>query len=135
MKQSLAKEFISRVGKIGKRWGIGEPAGKIWGALAYSHKPLTQKEIAQKCSYSLGLVSRNLHLLRKMDIVVLSNQKGKERVYRTVSSFSESFSRLVSKFKAEELNRVLKLLENSMERKKNSARQKMSETLGSLMTN
>ncbi len=132
VKKKISEEFIGRVGKIGKRWGLGEPAGKIWGALAFSKKPLTQKEIAKICNYSRGLVSRNLSVLKKMNIAKTASIRGKVKLYSTVSSFSESFNSLVHKFKTEEMSRLFHILEQKVENKKKSARAKMNATLGSL---
>lgn len=126
MKSKFAMEFISRVGKVGKRWGLGKPAGKIWGALAYSKKPLTQKEIAESCNYSLGLVSRSLRILKNFNIATAASRRGKERLYRTVSSFSDSFNKMVSKFRKEEMKRLFSLLNEKFEEKKKAAGQKLS---------
>ncbi len=126
MKSKFAREFISKVGKIGKRWGLGEPAGKIWGALAYSKKPLTQKEIAKSCNYSLGLVSRNLRILKKFNIATTASRKGKKRLYRTVTSFSDSFNKMVSKFRKEDMKRLFYLLNEKFEENKKAAKQKFS---------
>ncbi len=131
MKSRISWEFISRVGKLGKRWGLGEPAGRIWGALAYSRRPMTQREIARRCNYSLGLVSRNLRILKKMNIAKTASRRGKEKLYGTVMSFSDSFKDLVDRFKADEMARLFHILEGGIDKE---ARRKVTSALGSLTT-
>ena len=65
MEQDDKMEFNHRLGKVGKQWGLGESAGKIWGTLLLIGRPLTQNEIAEHYGSSPGLVSGNLNVLRE----------------------------------------------------------------------
>ena len=83
MKKSLAsteREFIDRMGRISKRWGIGEPAGRVWGALLFADASLSQRDIALKTGYSLSLVSPSLTILEKYDMIRSVRGKSKEKL-------------------------------------------------------
>ncbi len=110
MEQDDKMEFIHRLGKVGKQWGLGESAGKIWGTLLLIGKPLTQKEIAKHCGYSLGLVSRNLNVLSHLGIVHYSGRKVQEKLYKPTTSFIGSFEKLVLNFMEIEVNPIIDLL-------------------------
>ena len=42
------KDFIDRIGKLSKQWGLGEPTGRVWATLLFANSTLSQKEIAKK---------------------------------------------------------------------------------------
>jgi len=42
------KDFIDRIGKISKQWGLGEPTGRVWATLLFANPNLSQKDIAKK---------------------------------------------------------------------------------------
>lgn len=117
-------EFVHRLGKLAKQWGIGETAGKIWGALLLNGSPLTQKEIAQKCDYSLGLISRNLNILLKFNMVTYSGRKGQEKLYKPVISFIDSFEKLLVNMVENEMDPLIDLL-TRMIRKEEDKKEKM----------
>lgn len=110
MEQDDKMEFIHRLGKVGKQWGLGESAGKIWGTLLLIGRPLTQKEIAEHCGYSLGLVSRNLNVLSHLGIVHYSGRKVHEKLYKPTTSFIGTFEKLVLNFMETEVNPIIDLL-------------------------
>ncbi len=112
MEQDDKMEFIYRLGKVGKQWGLGESAGKIWGTLLLIGKPLTQKEIAKHCGYSLGLVSRNLNVLSHLGIVHYSGRKVHEKLYKPTTSFIGTFEKLVLNFMESEVNPIIDLLDH-----------------------
>ena len=112
-------EFIHRLGKVGKQWGISESGGKIWGTLLLIGKPLTQKEIAEHCEFSLGLVSRNLNVLLNLGIVYYSGKKGLEKLYKPSVSFISTFEKLVLNFMERDVTPIIELLENIKENEDN----------------
>ncbi len=67
--QETKLEFMTMLSRIGKQWGLGEPTGRIWGLLLFENKPLSQKEIAKECKYSLSLVSPSLSFLEKIGLI------------------------------------------------------------------
>ena len=108
-------EFTYRVGKIGKQWGIGEPAGRVWGVLLFNTKPLTQKEIAKQCDYSLGLVSQSLKILEHLGMIITLGRKGRQKLYNVVVSFIDSFEKLLHNFMETEIQPIITLLDSNME--------------------
>ena len=110
MEQDDKMEFIHRLGKVGKQWGLGESAGKIWGTLLLIGRPLTQREIAEHCGYSPGLVSRNLNVLSHLGIVHYSGRKVQEKLYKPTTSFIGTFEKLVLNFMESEVNPIIDLL-------------------------
>lgn len=116
MAEEIKDEFIHRVGKIGKQWGLGEPAGRVWGILLFNKKPLTQKEIASQCRYSLGLVSPSLTILENLGMISIIMKRGKVKLYGAVASFMESFEKLVRNFMEQDVRPLIFLLESNLEK-------------------
>lgn len=107
-------EFIARTGRIAKQWGIGEPAGKIWGLLALQNKPLTQKEIAKGINASLSLVSPALTLMEHLGIASTVAQGGREKKYIITLSFIDTFEKLLKNFCDNEVKPLLTILHENM---------------------
>lgn len=129
MKDKIFSDFISQKGRIGKEWGLGEPAGKIWGALLYSNKPLTQKEIAKQTDYSLSLVSPSLKILEKLNMISATLNKKKEKTYQTIESFINSFERLLDNFRTNKIQPLMDLLNSNIDQIKNKGTKKRVNSL------
>lgn len=106
------KNFIDRTGKISKQWGLGEPAGRVWATLLFADLPISQREIAEKTSYSLSLVSPSLKILEKLDMIRAIRGKGKEKLYEAAVSFIEAFNELIKRFLEQEVKPLIGQLEN-----------------------
>ncbi|MGV8086732.1 MAG: GbsR/MarR family transcriptional regulator [Candidatus Woesearchaeota archaeon] len=114
------KEFIDRMGKISKRWGMSEPAGRVWGALLFSGTPLSQKEIAKKTGYGLSLVSPTLNIIEKLDMIKSMRGKNKEKLYQITTSFMQGFRILIKKFLEQDIKPLIEELESIKSVKNNS---------------
>ena len=115
---SFQNEFTYRVGRIGKQWGLGEPAGRVWGTLLFNSRPLTQKEIAKQCNYSLGLVSQSLKILEHLGMITTIGRKGRQKLYSAVVSFIDSFEKLLRNFMETEIQPIITLLSSNVEKVK-----------------
>jgi len=113
MKTEAKKEFYHRVSQIGKAWGLGEPAGRIWGVLLLSDKPLAQREVAEEAGYSLGLVSTSIRILDSKGVIALADTKGREKQYYLQESFFGSFGLLFRQFVELSVRPMLQLLEEN----------------------
>ncbi|MCD6478903.1 MAG: ArsR family transcriptional regulator [Candidatus Diapherotrites archaeon] len=109
------QEFITMMSRIGKQWGLGEPIGRIWGLLLFEGSPLSQREIARECNYSLSLVSPSLAFLEKMGLISVVGRRGKERLYRATSSFLEAFEKILNNFVQLSIEPVIELLSKAKE--------------------
>jgi len=122
MNKSLAdteREFINRMGKIAKQWGISEPVGRVWGTLLFSDKPISQKDIARKTGYTLSLVSPSLKIIESMDMVRSVRSGNKEKVYETKTSFMEGFRIIIKRFLEKDIKPLIEELENTKAVEKN----------------
>ncbi len=111
----LEKNFIDRIGKISKQWGLGEPTGRVWATLLFADTPLSQKQIAEKTNYSLSLVSPCLKILEKLNMVRPVRGKGKEKLYELAVSFIEAFNELIKNFLEKDIKPLIKTLEEVKE--------------------
>ncbi len=127
----MESEFLFRVGKMGKQWGLGEPAGRVWGVLLFHTKPLTQKEIAKYSNYSLGLISTSLKILEKFNMITNVNKKGKGKLYQVVITPLNSFGRLIHNFIEEDLKSLISLLQTNIDKIKDK---KVKDRISLLMT-
>ncbi|MGV8140869.1 MAG: GbsR/MarR family transcriptional regulator [Candidatus Woesearchaeota archaeon] len=109
----MEMEFIDRMGKISKRWGIGEPAGRVWGALLFANYPLSQKAIAEKTDYSLSLVSPSLTILENNNMIRSVRVKSKEKLYETNTLFIGGFRALIKGFLEQDIKPLIADLENT----------------------
>ncbi|MCK4729748.1 MAG: winged helix-turn-helix transcriptional regulator [Candidatus Aenigmarchaeota archaeon] len=92
------KDFIDRIGKISKQWGLGEPTGRVWATLLFADSNLSQKDIAKKTGYSLSLVSPSLKILEKLNMIRSVRGKGREKLYELAMSFIEAFNAIIKRF-------------------------------------
>jgi len=113
------KEFIDRMGTISKRWGIGEPAGRVWGTLLFANVPISQKTIAKKTGYSLSLVSPSLTILDKYNMIRSVRGKSKEKLYETTTLFIGGFRALVKGFLEQDIKPLIEELESTKGIEKN----------------
>ncbi len=116
MKPDFKTEFLDKVSKIGKQWGLGAPAGRVWGVLLFNSDPLTQKEIAKQSSYSPGLVSQSLKVLEQMSMISIVGNKGKERLYGAVVSFIDSFDKVLRNFVEQDVAPIIQVLESNLDK-------------------
>lgn len=114
MENRFRKEFIRRSGRITKKWGLGEPVGKIWGLLLFENRPLTQKEIAKQLDCSLSLVSPNLTLMENLNLVSIIGKNGREKQYGAVPSFITTFEKVMKNFITKEVDPLVNLLESNI---------------------
>ncbi|MDP2907137.1 MAG: hypothetical protein Q8O03_04310 [Nanoarchaeota archaeon] len=129
MERKFRDEFINRVGRIGKQWGLGEPAGRIWGILLFNARPLTQKEIAKQCDYSLSLVSPSLRILENLGVVIVVGKKDKEKQYEVFASFIGSFERLITNFMEVDVKPIIELLSSEVDKIEDKAVKERIEML------
>ena len=115
MKPDFKTEFLNKVSKIGKQWGLGASAGRVWGVLLFNSNPLTQKEIAKQSSYSPGLVSQSLKVLEQMSMLSVVGNKGKERLYGAAVSFIDSFDKVLRNFVEQDVAPIIQVLESNLD--------------------
>lgn len=108
----LEKEFIDRVGKMSKQWGLGEPAGRIWAAMLFANEALSQKDIATKTGYSLSLVSPSLKLLEQTN-TIRPVKNGRGNKYELTGSFTETFSGMIYRFMEHDVKPLIDKLEHA----------------------
>ncbi len=111
--KKIRQDFINHVALIGKRWGLGEPAGKVWGLLLFEESPLPQREIAEKCNYSLSLVSPSLTILQKLGLIGVVEKRGREKLYNAKTSFLEAFEKLFKNFMEMDIEPIIATLSNA----------------------
>ena len=111
----VEKNFIDKIGKISKQWGLGEPAGRVWATLLFADSPLSQREIAEKTDYSLSLVSPSLKILEKLNMVRSIRGKSKEKLYELAVSFIEAFNELVKRFLEQDIKPLIETLKEVKE--------------------
>jgi len=110
MEQTFIIDFIHQVGKIGKQWGLSEPAGRVWGVLLFNKQPLCQREIADKSEYSPGLVSTSLKILEQLGMVSITPSKGREKHYEAKTTLTEGFVQLLKRFIDQDLKHTINTL-------------------------
>ena len=120
------KDFIDRTGKISKQWGLGEPAGRVWASLLFTDSPLSQKEIAKKTGYSLSLVSPSLKILEKLNMIRSIRGEGRTKLYELAMSFIEAFNVIIKRFLENDVQPLIKQLENIKDISKNSRLSKLT---------
>ena len=111
----IEKNFIDKIGKISKQWGLGEPAGRVWATLLFTETPLSQRKIAEKTDYSLSLVSPSLKILEKLNMVRSIRGKSKEKLYELAVSFIEAFNELVKRFLEQDIKPLIETLKEVKE--------------------
>lgn len=116
MKNQFKNDFIRKTGRMTKQWGLGESVGKIWGLLLFENKPLTQREIASHLDCAVSLVSPSLNLMENLGLVSIIGKNGREKQYGSVQSFISVFEKLVKNFIEKEVNPLIKLINNNMNR-------------------
>lgn len=113
------KEFINRMGRIAKKWGMSEPAGRVWGTLLFADRPISQKDIARKTGYTLSLVSPSLKIIENMDMVRSIRFGNKERLYESKTSFMDGFRILIKRFVEKDIKPLIEELEKTKGIRKN----------------
>jgi DNA-binding transcriptional regulator GbsR (MarR family) len=112
-------EFMERIARLAKHWGLGEPAGRVWAAILFAPRPLSQSDIAEKTGYSLSLISPNLKILEKVNLIRSIRGKGREKHYECLSTFTESFNKMIKLFLAQEIRPVIDELDKIPSTEKN----------------
>jgi len=119
----LETDLMDQGGMIAKRWGFGEPLGRVFVAMLASDEPLSQKGIGEKTGYSLSLVSPTLRILESQRMVRSFRGEGKERLYEPVVNFIEGASIMVTEFLERDVRPGLKSIDmidkSELGRKKN----------------
>jgi len=96
--KEVKKKFIGQIALIGKHWGLGEPAGRVWGLMLFEENPLSQREISKECNYSLSLVSPSLTILKNWGLIGVVEKRGREKLYAVTTSFLDAFEKLLKNF-------------------------------------
>ncbi len=117
----IEKDFIDNTGRISKQWGLGEPAGRVWGALLFANSSLSQKEIAKKTGYSLSLVSPSLKILDNLNMIRPIRGDGREKSYELALSFIEAFSVMIKRFLHNDIQPLIVGLEHVKDIDKNKS--------------
>lgn len=107
----IEEDFVYRTGKIGKQWGIGEPAGKIWATLFFTEVPISQREISSKTGYSLSLISPTLRILVNLGMVRAVQGDNKEKNYELTSTLNDAFSGMMKRFLEYDVKPLIERLE------------------------
>lgn len=128
MDDKVLDKFSAHFSRIGKQWGIGTSSGRVYGILLFSQYPLTQKEIAHKAHYSIGLVSKILKTLMKREMVYRTGSK-KDIRYGTVSSLAATFEALLINFREKEIKPIISLLSDYRQGLKDSNLRKKIDAL------
>ena len=114
MENKFKNEFIRRIGRMAKQWGLGEPVGKIWGLLLFENKALTQREIAKQLNCAVSLVSPSINLMDNLGFVSITGKNGREKQYGAVPSFIVTFDKIVRNFIDKEVNPLVNLLDSNI---------------------
>ena len=113
----VKQRFMAQLALIGKHWGLGEPAGRVWGLLLFEENPLSQREIARECNYSLSLVSPSLTILEKWGLIRSVGKRGREKLYDATTSFLEAFEKLLKNFTESEIEPIISTLSSAEDSK------------------
>ncbi len=108
---------MEQIAVLGKRWGLGEPAGRVWGLLLFENSPMSQREIARKCNYSLSLISPSLTILGKWGLIRVVEKRGREKLYNATTSFLEAFEKLLKNFTEDEIEPIIETLSQTGNKK------------------
>jgi DNA-binding transcriptional regulator GbsR (MarR family) len=125
--KDIEQTFIDRTGKIAKNWGLGEPTGRIIGAMYFSEEPLSQREIAEKTGYTLSLVSPCLKIIEEHNIARKIRGNGKEKIYETTASFIEVFDKMIKRFLQHDILPLIEELDSAKEQ--NPGKKKIIEQM------
>jgi len=123
------KEFIERTGRIGKLWGIGESAGKIWGLLLFERNALTQEEIAKQLNHSVSLVSPALSMMVRLGLVSIVGKRKRKNLYTANASFIEALDGLFKNFVKNEVKPLINILKKCAKAEKDGAKRKRFSNL------
>ena len=115
MVNQIREQFIYKTAKIGKQWGIGESAGKVWGVLMFSEKSLTQKEICKQSGYSIGLISRSITILESLRMVSDVGRKDKEKLYSASATATDFLGKLMVNLLENNIKPIISLLDTNRE--------------------
>ena len=115
MENKFRAEFIRRMSRMTKQWGLGESVGRIWGLLMFENRALTQREIAKQLNCAVSLVSPSLNLMENLEFVSITGKNGREKQYGAVPSFIRAFDQLIRNFINKEVNPLIKLLDSNMD--------------------
>ncbi len=119
-------DFIDGTGKLAKQWGLGEAAGRVWAALLLSESPLSQRDMAEKTTYSLSLVSPSLRILEKLGMIRSIRGEGREKLYELALSFIEAFNVIIKRFLQNDVSPLIQELEHIENINKNKKLSKLA---------
>ncbi len=120
------KKFIGQIALIGKHWGLGEPASRVWGLMLFEETPLSQREISKECNYSLSLVSPSLALLKNRGLIRVVEKRNREKLYSATTSFLEAFEKLLKNFMESDIEPIIATLSNAKGKSAEKRLQKLS---------
>ncbi len=123
--KEIKNRFVNHVALIGKQWGLGEPAGRVWGLLLFENRSLTQSEIAEECNYSLSLVSPSLTILEKWGLIAAVEKRGRERLYKATMSFLEAFEKILRNFMEFNIEPIIEMLSEAKDKETKKRLQKL----------
>lgn len=109
----MGKEAMQKVldasAKVGKRLGVGESVGRVWGFLILNSRPVTQKEIEEATGYSRGLISQCLKGMEERTVINVERE-GREKRYSINPSLATSYGEVIGRQYEARMKQVIEFL-------------------------
>ncbi|MBN1762249.1 MAG: hypothetical protein JW878_04120 [Methanomicrobia archaeon] len=109
MREAAMEKMLDASAKVGKRLGVGESVGRIWGFLLLKSRPVTQKEIEACTGLSRGMISQCLQGMGERTVVIVKRE-GREKYYSNNPSLATSYGELLGRQYEERLKQVIDFL-------------------------
>ena len=90
----MKTETIDRIAGLVENWGMVGAAGRIYGVLLLSNKPLSMEDISKESGYSASSVCQYMRLLENYGDVKRTKRPGSKKVYFEVDL---DFERVLNK--------------------------------------
>ena len=139
----LNRQFVSRFGEMGSRWGINRTVGQIYALIFISPHALNADDIAEALEFSRSNVSMGLKELQSWRLVKLRHQPGDRREYfEAPADVWEIFRVLAEERRRREIEPTLSMLRMALleaptsdaERHAQERMKEMHELIDRLMT-
>lgn len=109
MGEEAIQKVLDASAKVGKRLGVGESVGRIWGFLLLQSHPVTQKEIEEGTGYSRGMISQCLQGMEERTAVNVERE-GREKRYAINPTLATSYGEAVGRAYEERMKQVIDFL-------------------------
>lgn len=109
MGEEAMQKVLDASAKVGKRLGVGESVGRIWGFLLLNSRPVTQKEIEEGTGYSRGLISQCLKGMEERTAIKV-DRAGRENRYSINPSLATSYGEVIGRQYEERMKQVIGFL-------------------------